>query len=1244
MPLPILLSGLICISGSVPAWGQDTLNELGTALEAGELNWVASPADAWRAVSSSSAKVNRDLVACFEAEAFGPDDDDFPFRRLRTTVTGPAAVSFWWKVTVPDSEEEFDFAIDDTVVLQLEERSTPTWEQIHVGVPAGEHTFRFSVSSGEFLLDGFEVRPGEVLPIAAALGDSDGVWVQEGGTWEVVDAGGPFGQPSVVSTLGGDENADTVDSARLVRLLPADTSSLLRFWVRTQGTNDWNWVYPAGGRLTTEGVWERRIARVGDSRFTPVGAGEILEFHHIRNDREGGESQVALSGVSLQSIAPEEALDTGRLEGEGSVQLSVNDPAGRLFISDGQDLAGNGAVAFVGEVANSSATASSIWSGPGLLTFSWRVPANLGASLTLRANGAQLFRTTGGGSSGFVQEAIRLPDAAGQMLEWEMQFAANPWNPILLDAILFSTNAAPALVAALGLAPETPLYLSAPSGAEAVVAQNAVAHDGDNAVAIDAGPAAAGNAGGRHERRALTFPVTGPALVTFWQRSALPLEASLVTFIAGNRVAQVDGSAEWSETTVFVPAGEQMLRWELIANDAVLAAGHAAWLDDVEILPSSGTVEDALEAELLSWSRDGVAVFQSAAASADGADAVVLSGDSGHAASGWVEAVIEGPGTFHYQARGTQRNGIGTDAVAKLTFDGIQIHGGSIGQDWAIHELIVPPDDHTLRIAATRHAELWLDQFSFTPAHDTMVDAALDAPGRVFKEGTEAAGGGKWVALGDFTGRDGRDDMLMLNAYPFANRTADLRTEVIGPARVSFDYRGGVQVVPGDRPDAQRLFLFSRDEWSTHHLIVPEGTHQIGWIAGGNNVRSSLDALVITPLAGHETPGTALDTGADRQWTASGNAPWEIVTEPSETFDGIDALQSTVVPGGQNIGSALSTTVEGPALVRFAARASGVDSEHHEWVFEPGGVAIHAGDWQTYEIAVGRGIHAVKFTDTGVLNCSLYLDAFSVTPISIDLNEATGAPGLAWRTSEEAPWIGQPSASGPGFSGPGSVEAVSGEVMFNEDSWLETTITGPAVFQFSWDSRNFKLFDHFRLFIDGEAVARLDESPGSHIGSWQVGDGEHTLRWVYHQGSSVTHPIASAVVNGFTIVDDFNSWARAHALQDNLTQPNQDADYDGLTNMVEFVLGTNPRLADPEALVFEQTLYGVDISFLELPGHDTGKRVQLQVSPDLVTWSEITTTEGHDPSRPSFIRHHARVTRDAVSTSGVFIRMAVVGN
>ena len=92
---------------------------------------------------------------------------------------------------------------------------------------------------------------------------------------------------------------------------------------------------------------------MGDRRFSQVGAGEILEFYHLKNDFEGGVSQVALSRVSLEPIAPEQALDAGRLEAEGAVQLSVNDPAGRLFISDGQDLAGNGAVAFVGEVANS---------------------------------------------------------------------------------------------------------------------------------------------------------------------------------------------------------------------------------------------------------------------------------------------------------------------------------------------------------------------------------------------------------------------------------------------------------------------------------------------------------------------------------------------------------------------------------------------------------------------------------------------------------------------------------------------------------------------------------------------------------------------------------------------------------------------------------------------------------------------------------------------------------------------------
>ncbi|MGK0190223.1 MAG: hypothetical protein ACI9R3_006045 [Verrucomicrobiales bacterium] len=72
--LSILAGALICFCGRGTASGQNAGNALGTALEAGELNWVASPVGAWRAVSSSSAKVNRDMVAYFESEAFVPDN------------------------------------------------------------------------------------------------------------------------------------------------------------------------------------------------------------------------------------------------------------------------------------------------------------------------------------------------------------------------------------------------------------------------------------------------------------------------------------------------------------------------------------------------------------------------------------------------------------------------------------------------------------------------------------------------------------------------------------------------------------------------------------------------------------------------------------------------------------------------------------------------------------------------------------------------------------------------------------------------------------------------------------------------------------------------------------------------------------------------------------------------------------------------------------------------------------------
>ena len=957
-----------------------------------------------------------------------------------------------------------------------------------------------------------------------------------------------------------------------------------------------------------------------------------------------------MSALTLEPVSVAEAVDTGSLIGDGAVEIDSKLEDGRFFITEGHDQAGNGSLGFRGEVAGNSAIVRRSYDGPGLLTFSWWIWASVGERLALHADGEQLFRTSSNGNYGFVQESFRLPEGQGQRLEWKMQYGENPWNPMYLDDIHFSTASDPSLAPALGLPSDTELFTTAPFNGNdaawaAVVAQAVVTHDGESAVAIDAAPLAQGDPASASERRTITLPITGPAIATFWSRSALPREASFASFVSGERVAQIDGSSDWTETSVAIPVGTQTLRWELITNDADLSEGHTVWLDDVVISQPSGSVPEALDADFLTWSVSGVNVLEGDLFGASGEDAVLLFGGLNNAPGPWVEAKTQGAGVLRFASRGSVGRAGGS--AGSIGLNGVLVGGVAAAREWQLHEITLPPGDNAVRVSAGEGAELWLDAFSFAPAREVTIAEALDAPELVFQEGPRSAGTGAWIALGDLgTSFDG-DDSLMLDAFPFQGRVADVRTEVEGPARISFKHTQQIEVIVDGASTERRFFASPEGGWTTQHLSIPFGRHRIGWVASGNKIRSRLDSVAVTPVEIDGVPGAALDTGPDRAWIAFGDVPWKVVTGPGETFDGIDALMVDGASGSATFNHLLQTSVDGPAIVRFAARVNGRFSDSENWIFtadlraagDNGGyshsIPLLVGDWRVYDLPVQRGRWTLSFSGSAPSDRSYSIDAVSVTPVELDLAEAVGAPGLVWRTGGDAPWLTQPSVSGPS-----SVEVVSGQLVPGESSWIETVIEGPAKFQFSWRSFNFNRSDAVSLQIDGEQIASLGNTFGSLTGPWQVGEGPHTIRWEFSQGR-LNGPLAvpgAAVVNGFTIVDNFEKWAEARAIPAQVAGTAADADFDGLSNIVEFVLGTDPRRGNDNTLTVTSTIYGIEISYLGLPGLDTGQTVGVQVSAGLVDWQDVPTEEIYDGNATPFVRHRARLETDLQQ---LYVRLTV---
>ena len=103
------------------------------------------------------------------------------------------------------------------------------------------------------------------------------------------------------------------------------------------------------------------------------------------------------------------------------------------------------------------------------------------------------------------------------------------------------------------------------------------------------------------------------------------------------------------------------------------------------------------------------------------------------------------------------------------------------------------------------------------------------------------------------------------------------------------------------------------------------------------------------------------------------------------------------------------------------------------------------------------------------------------------------AANLTLQNGGHASWFGQPYVSHDGVSA-----AQSGSIQDNEESWLQTTISGPSTLTFWWKISSEPQYDWLELYIDDE----LQDQRISGEVDWEqvtvdIPPGLHTVRWSY---------------------------------------------------------------------------------------------------------------------------------------------------
>lgn len=124
---------------------------------------------------------------------------------------------------------------------------------------------------------------------------------------------------------------------------------------------------------------------------------------------------------------------------------------------------------------------------------------------------------------------------------------------------------------------------------------------------------------------------------------------------------------------------------------------------------------------------------------------------------------------------------------------------------------------------------------------------------------------------------------------------------------------------------------------------------------------------------------------------------------------------------------------------------------------------------------------------------------------SVSLATALDNSTLTFTTGGSASWFGQTSQTYDGVDA-----ARSGSIGNSQETWMQTTVTGPGIISFYWNvscegSANNNNWDYLSVSVDGEEKARICGTGNSWTRqSYSIPSGTHIVQWLYNKDGSAS--------------------------------------------------------------------------------------------------------------------------------------------
>ncbi|MCX6873928.1 MAG: M6 family metalloprotease domain-containing protein, partial [Verrucomicrobia bacterium] len=167
----------------------------------------------------------------------------------------------------------------------------------------------------------------------------------------------------------------------------------------------------------------------------------------------------------------------------------------------------------------------------------------------------------------------------------------------------------------------------------------------------------------------------------------------------------------------------------------------------------------------------------------------------------------------------------------------------------------------------------------------------------------------------------------------------------------------------------------------------------------------------------------------------------------------------------------------------------------------PGGLTINTGSGLIAGTPTSAGTFSVGLSATNSAGTGTATLTLTISNTALTLGEAMDAPSLTWTVGGTSGWQPQLVTTHDGQDA-----AQSGVIDHSQNTWMETTVTGPGTLSFWWKVSSEAGYDYLRFTVDGveqTGIAGISGTVDWQAAMASVGVGTHSVRWTYSKDISV---------------------------------------------------------------------------------------------------------------------------------------------